>query len=134
MSKSAPDRDSRILLTDTDEQIRSKLRRAVTDSTVGVTYDPVGRPGVANLLTILAACTQKDVLEVAKQFENKGHGDLKSEVTDAVIELIQKPRGEFERLRNDTSYLATVASEGAVKARTISNTTMNAVRTSVGLS
>ncbi|KAK7688904.1 hypothetical protein QCA50_007595 [Cerrena zonata] len=134
MSKSSPDRDSRILLTDTDDQIRSKLRRAVTDSTVGITYDPVERPGVANLLTVLAACMQTDVLEVASQFENKGHGDLKAEVTDAVIELIREPRAEFERLRNDTTYLAEVAREGARKARAISEETIKTVRNSVGLS
>lgn len=134
MSKSSPDRDSRILLTDTDEQVRSKLRRAVTDSTVGITYDPVGRPGIANLLTVLAACTHKDVVEVSRQFENKGHGDLKAKVTDAVIELIRKPRAEFERLRSDTAYLDGVAREGVRKARIISEETLKAVRTSVGLS
>ena len=63
MSKSAPDQNSRILLTDPSDRIKAKIRGAVTDSTVGITYDPEGRPGAANLLTILAACTGENVEE-----------------------------------------------------------------------
>ncbi|CAL1703301.1 unnamed protein product [Somion occarium] len=133
MSKSAPDVDSRILLTDSDTQIQSKFRRAVTDSTVGVTYDPVGRPGVSNLLTILAACTGENVLDVAKRFKSKGLGDLKAEVTDAVVQLIQQPRAEFERLRDDPAYLSAVALQGATKSRLIGEETMKVVRSRVGL-
>ncbi|KAH8100299.1 tryptophanyl-tRNA synthetase [Cristinia sonorae] len=133
MSKSAPDVQSRILLTDTAAQIKSKIRGAVTDSISGITYDPVSRPGAANLLTILAACTNEEPTEVAKRYANKGHGDLKADVVDAVENLLRKPRAEFERLRSEDAYLSEVAREGASKARARSEVTMQEIRKRVGL-
>ncbi|KZT11153.1 tryptophanyl-tRNA synthetase [Laetiporus sulphureus 93-53] len=133
MSKSAPDVNSRILLTDDAAQIKAKIRGAVTDTTVGVTYDPVNRPGAANLLTILAACMDEDVTEVAKRYHGKGHGHLKKDVTEAVQELLKKPRAEFERLKGETDYLSHVSSSGAAKARELSETTMREVRERLGL-
>ena len=133
MSKSSPDLSSRILLTDTDAQIKSKIRSAVTDSIIGITYDPINRPGASNLLTILAACTNEEAAEVAKRYEAKGHGDLKADVADAVAEFIRGPRAEFERLRRENSYISEVAREGAVKATQMSEVTMREVRRLIGL-
>lgn len=133
MSKSSPDFQSRILLTDTDDQIKSKIRGAVTDSIQGITYDPVDRPGAANLLDILAACTNEDVLEVAKRYADKGHGHLKNDVTEAVVELLKEPRGEFEKLKGETAYLAEIAQVGATKARERSEDVLQEVRKRVGL-
>jgi tryptophanyl-tRNA synthetase len=133
MSKSAPDVSSRILLTDTEKEIRTKIRSAVTDSTMGVTYDPEGRPGTSNLVSILAACTNEDAAEVATRYASKGHGDLKRDVADAVVALLEGPRAEFERLRGEREYLAQVAAEGAAKAVARSKSTMLEVRKAIGL-
>ncbi|EKM56095.1 uncharacterized protein PHACADRAFT_174269 [Phanerochaete carnosa HHB-10118-sp] len=133
MSKSSPDVSSRILLTDTEKEIRKKIRGAVTDSVTGVTYDPVNRPGTSNLLTILAACTNEDIYELAKRYEIKGHGDLKNDVADAVVKLLEQPRAEFERLQGEQEYLSQVAREGAERATAYSTLTMQEVRKSVGL-
>ncbi len=133
MSKSSPDLNSRILLTDGTSKVRSKIKGAVTDSTLGVTYDPEARPGAANLLSILAACTGEDVETVASRYADKGHGEFKADVADAVEELIKGPRAEFERLRGETAYLASIAEEGAAKARELSASTLREVRTRIGL-
>ncbi|KAI0668347.1 tryptophanyl-tRNA synthetase [Trametes maxima] len=133
MSKSSPDLNSRILLTDSPSKVRSKIRGAVTDSTLGITYDPVARPGAANLLSIFSACTGEEVTTLAERYAEKGHGDLKSDVADAVEELIKGPRAEFERLRSEKEYLASVAKEGAEKARALSEVTIREVRARIGL-
>ncbi|KAJ3715690.1 hypothetical protein C8R42DRAFT_679974 [Lentinula raphanica] len=137
MSKSSPDTSSRILLTDTSSQIAQKIRSAVTDSIKGITYDPLNRPGTANLLAMLAACNNdEDVRETARRYEGTGknHGDLKKDLTEAVEEMIRRPREEFERLRKERGYLEQVAREGAQKARVKSEATMVEVRKRVGLS
>lgn len=134
MSKSSPDTASRILLTDTFSQIKAKIRGAVTDSIQGITYDPVARPGTSNLLTILAACSDGNVLDVAKRYENKGHGQLKSDVTDAVEEVLKGPRAEFERIRHEKALLEEVARKGVVQAMDYSAATLDQVRRRVGLS
>ena len=133
MSKSSPDLNSRILLTDGTSKVRAKIKGAVTDSTLGITYDPAARPGAANLLTILAACTGEEVETVALRYADKGHGEFKADVADAVEELIKGPRAEFERLRGETAYLASIAEEGAAKARELSGVTLREVRTRIGL-
>lgn len=133
MSKSSPDIASRILFTDTASQIKSKIRSAVTDSIQGITYDPVSRPGTSNLLTILAACTESDVLDVAGVYESKGHGQLKNDVADAVEEMLKQPRAEFEKIRDDKSYLDDVARRGASKAMEHSSATIQEVKIRLGL-
>jgi tryptophanyl-tRNA synthetase len=134
MSKSSPDVQSRILLTDTAAQIRSKIRGAVTDSITGITYDPVARPGTSNLLTILAACTNEPIADVARRYEAKGHGHLKADVAEVVEEMIKAPRAEFERIRHETTYLNQVARDGAERAKERSRITMREVRARLGLS
>lgn len=133
MSKSSPDLKSRILLTDTASQIKSKIRSSVTDSIPGITYDPLARPGTSNLLTILAACIDEDVHVVARKYEGKGHGHLKDDVAEAVEELFKRPRAEFERIRRETAFLEEVADSGAKKARDRSEVTMREVRQRLGL-
>ncbi|TFK25748.1 tryptophanyl-tRNA synthetase [Coprinopsis marcescibilis] len=133
MSKSSPDVQSRIILTDSASQISSKIRSAVTDSIKGISYDPVQRPGVSNLLTILAACLQKEPEEVASAYASKSTGELKSDVADAVEALFNGPRAEFERLRSEKAYLVQVAKDGAERAKELSEETMMSVRSMIGL-
>ena len=133
MSKSSPDLNSRILLTDSSTEVLKKIRGAVTDSTMGITYDPVGRPGAANLLSIFASCTGEEPQAIAARYADKGHGELKSDVAEAVEELIRGPRAEFERLRGEAAYLDSVAREGAAKARELTEPTMKEVRVRIGL-
>ena len=133
MSKSSPDLQSRILLTDSPSQITSKLRSAVTDSMQGITYDPINRPGVSNLLTILGACLDRTPSDLAEEYANKSNAELKALVIDAVQELFKVPRTEFERLRNERAYLTEVAKDGAERAKAISQETIRDVRSFVGL-
>lgn len=134
MSKSSPDVQSRILLTDSTSKIKSKIQASVTDSILGVTYDPVNRPGTSNLLTILAACTDESAEEVASRYEGKSHRELKADTADAVEELLKGPREDFERIRNEKGYLIEIAKQGAERAKERSSATLKEVRTMVGLS
>ncbi|KAG7098355.1 hypothetical protein E1B28_000314 [Marasmius oreades] len=133
MSKSSPDPSSRILLTDSPNEIASKIRTAVTDSIAGITYDPINRPGTANLLTILAASKGEDVHETVKGYESKNHGALKRDVTEALQEMLRGPREEFERMKSEQGYLQQVAQEGKEKAVEKAEQTMREVRRRVGL-
>ena len=134
MSKSSPDVQSRILLTDSTSKIKSKIQASVTDSILGVTYDPVNRPGTSNLLTILAACTDESPEVVALRYEGKSHRELKADTADAVEELLKGPREDFERVRNEKGYLIEIAKQGAEQAKERSSATLKEVRTMVGLS
>jgi len=133
MSKSSPDVQSRILLTDEFAQIQSKFRSAVTDSQLGVTFDPVNRPGVSNIVTILATCTNNNPQDVGELYASKGHAQLKADAAEAVETFLKRPREEFKRLKAETNYLEEIAEDGAARAREISEVTMTLVRSQIGL-
>ncbi|KAH6919199.1 hypothetical protein BKA70DRAFT_1459233 [Coprinopsis sp. MPI-PUGE-AT-0042] len=133
MSKSSPNVNSRILLTDSLEKIASKIRSSVTDSIKGITYDPAERPGISNLLTVLSACLGETPADVAVVYASKTNAELKADVEDAVETLFQGPRAEFERLRNERGCLEQVAKDGADRAKALSEETMKQVRSMVGL-
>ena len=134
MSKSAADPNSRILLTDSYEIIVKRIRRAVTDSISGITFDPVERPGTSNLVTILSACTGEAPTALAERYARSSHASLKKDVAEAVEEALRKPRAEFARLREDRTFLARVARDGAEKAQEHSDEMMREVRRRIGLS
>lgn len=155
MSKSSPVAASRIELTDSTSTIFKKLRGAVTDSTSGpITFDPLNRPGVANLLTILASCGQTNTTpeREAERLRDISMRDLKEEVAQSVEGLIGPIRGELERLlgeeyladqkkggkggvrMKEEGYLREVALEGAERAREKASVTLAEVKKLVGLS
>jgi len=146
MSKSAPDPNSRIMLTDSPASITKKIRSAVTDSTHGITYDPAGRPGISNLVEILAAFRSfssdsnvsllhsvEDAKTVAAEYAGRGAGDLKKDVAEAVLEAWRHPREELERLRADRSFLEHVFEEGNQRARALASVTLASVKERIGL-
>jgi tryptophanyl-tRNA synthetase len=132
MSKSSSTSAGLIKLEDSPEEITRKIRRAVTDSEVSVTYDPANRPGVANLLNILAAATDRSPRDLATDFGN--NGALKDAAADALIELlepIQRRLGEFKK---DPAEVERLLRRGADKARSIAAPVLTRARTAVGLS
>lgn len=135
MSKSAPNPASRILITDPPETIAKRIRGAVTDSDRSITYDPENRRGVANLLTIMAACEgDTNPQELAARLGGlSGHAELKAMVADAVIAKLRGIREEYLRLKTDVGYLREVAAQGRQEAQQVAARTMEEVRRKVGL-
>lgn len=133
MSKSAPHPASKIFLTDTPSEIRSKIKSAVTDSTAGVTWDPEGRPGVATLLQIHEGYSGEPVVQVAQRFAGpSGISELKDELADVLSEGLKSFRDEFARLRTEEAYLRQKEEAGARRAREAAQATMQQVRAAVG--
>jgi len=135
MSKSESSQNSKILLTDTDDLIARKIRKAATDAfgTIKYTDHKGERPGVFNLLTILACMRGVSVERTHKDFEGKNLSTLKEEVVDALIDHVGPIRQEIERLQNDPSFICKILEEGALKASEIAEITMEDVRDVVGL-
>jgi tryptophanyl-tRNA synthetase len=88
MSKSASSAAGSLRLLDEPGVLRRKVMRAVTDADGEVAYDPECKPGVSNLLAILAACTGQEPAAVAGQFGR--YGDLKQAVADAVAATLTR--------------------------------------------
>jgi len=116
MSKSDPDPLASVYLSDTDENIDRKVKRAVTDSGEEVTYDTANKPGVANLIQMLAACTDRPISEVVDSFAGKRYGHLKAETADAIIARVAPIRNEVNRIMADRSELNDILLQGALAA------------------
>ncbi|KAI1811249.1 hypothetical protein GGS20DRAFT_579233 [Poronia punctata] len=141
MSKSSPNERSRILITSPEKEIRQRIAGAVTDSFNGVTYDPVSRPGVANLLEILAQCSRDggdmSPEETAAALASQGAtlGDLKNRAAQAVVDELRGVRERYVALldRQCGKYIDDIEAEGAEVARGNAEETMRVVRNAVGL-
>ena len=94
-----------------------KIRSAVTDTGREIVFDPEGKPGVSNLLTILAALTDTDVPALVERFEGAGYGDLKKEVEAAFSAFAGPFRDRVDAWLRDPGALDDVFAEGARRAR-----------------
>ena len=133
MSKSDPDPNGYINLIDPPDVIARKFKRAVTDCDGKIIFDEENKPGVSNLLTILATVTDRTVDSVISDFEGKGYAELKQSVADAVIEKLRPIQENYNRLVKDKAYLTEVYKDGAQKAAKIASRTLSKVYRKVGL-
>ena len=131
MSKSDPE-DTFISLLDPPDAIRRKVRRAVTDSEADIRFDPANKPGVSNLLSIIAALTGQSVEEAAAELRGQGYGKLKDRVSECVIETLAPLQSEHRRLMADKAYLQGVLKENAEIANGMALRTLRKVQRKVG--
>jgi len=131
MSKSSSTPAGLISLDDTAEEIAKKIRRAVTDSVAGVTYDPVDRPGVANLLDILASATKRAPAAIATEFDS--NGSLKAATADALIAMLEPIKRRLAEFKKDPAEVERLLKVGASKARAIAEPVLARARERVGL-
>src|SRR5437763_9730634 len=113
MSKSAQDSAGVVFVLDEPDQVGRKIRRAVTDSGSVVEYSP-SRPGLANLLDILAACRGGSPADLAAEFST--YGALKEAVAEAVIEELRPVRERTRELLDDVAQLEDIRKAGAARA------------------
>ncbi|XP_051564433.1 tryptophan--tRNA ligase, mitochondrial-like [Myxocyprinus asiaticus] len=132
MSKSDPQKLATVFLTDTPDDIVLKIRRAVTDFTSEVTYEPESRPGVSNLVSMHSAVSGQSVEEVVRLAEGMDTGQYKDVVADAVVQKLEPIRLEIQRLRADRGHLESLLIDGAEKARSLAVPVMMEVRKRVG--
>ena len=131
MSKSDPE-DTFISLLDPPDAIRRKVKRAVTDSEADIRFDPANKPGVSNLLSIIAALTGRSVEEAAAELQGQGYGKLKDRVSECVIETLAPLQSEHRRLMADKAYLQGVLKENADIANGMALRTLRKVQRKVG--
>jgi tryptophanyl-tRNA synthetase len=120
-----------VRILDEPEAVRKKVMRAVTDSGQDVVYDRVERPGPANLLDILAACTGEAPEKLAARYP--GYGPLKKDVAEAVVELLRPVRERHAELSADPAYVDGVLRAGAERARGMARPVVDAAYRAIGL-
>ncbi|XP_015126745.1 tryptophan--tRNA ligase, mitochondrial [Diachasma alloeum] len=134
MSKSSEYKKSSINLVDPPEVIREYLKKAVTDFTSEVTYDPAERPGVSNLVIIHSILTDKSPQEICDEAQGLNTGQYKLHLADVVIEKLRPIRERYEELVNDPGYLNEVLKSGTDRATEIASSSWSEVKSKIGFS
>ena len=132
MSKSDAE-DSYIAILDAPDVIRRKFRRAVTDSETEIRYDPESKPGVSNLLSILAALAGTTPEEEATKLQGLQYGALKEAATEAVISTLSPIQERYNELMADKDYIANVLKTNAERAHYLALKTLRKVYKKLGL-
>jgi tryptophanyl-tRNA synthetase len=131
MSKSVESPQGTVLVLDDQATVERKIKRAVTDTGSEVRYDPTEKPGVSNLLSILAAATGGSPAALAGGYDR--YGPLKADTAAAVVELLRPVQSRYEELVADPDQLAKLLGEGADKAQAVATGTLARARAAIGL-
>jgi len=132
MSKSASSEMNYISFTDTADQIRKKIKRAVTDSGSDVTYDEEKKPAVSNLLSIYSGLCDRSIEELVEQYKGKGYGDFKKELAEVVVEALAPHQNRMAELLSDRAQLQKILQHGAEKARAIAQPKLTEIKKRLG--
>ncbi|MGN6815989.1 MAG: tryptophan--tRNA ligase [Solirubrobacterales bacterium] len=131
MSTTGGTEQGTVLVLDEADAIRKKFGSAVTDSGREVVRAPE-KPGIANLIDILAVARGVDQATIEREFEASGYGDFKKAVAEAVVEYLAPVRERYEKLRPDEAELDRILALGAEKARAIAAPVVAEVRERMG--
>lgn len=131
MSKSSDSDAGCVFLLDDPKAIEKKFKRAVTDSDAEVRYDVAAKPGVSNLLDILAAAGGGTVESLAEQYSQ--YGPLKSDAASAVIAMLEPIQKRYRELMDDRGELQRLLNVGAVRAQEQAAETLQRAYKAIGL-
>ncbi|WP_314171733.1 tryptophan--tRNA ligase [Streptomyces winkii] len=133
MSKSASSPKGIIDLLDDPKASAKKIKSAVTDTGTEIRFDPENKPGISNLITILATLTDSAVAEVEQKYEGKGYGALKTDLAEIVSDWAAPFRTRTREYLEDPETLDALLAEGAEKARAVAAETLAQAYDKVGL-
>lgn len=131
MSKSDENENAYILITDSADVIKNKLKRAVTDSLGSVKFSD-DQPGIKNLLTIYSKFSGESIEVIEQRYEGQGYGKFKQDTGEVIVEGLRPVREKYEELLNNKDYLEKIYMEGANKAEASARKTLRKVYKKVG--
>jgi len=132
MSKSGDSENGIIWLLDDPTVTAKKIKSAVTDTERDIRFDPVSKPGVSNLLTLLSVLGGSSIASLEAEFAGRGYGDLKTETADAVVAAFGPVRSRALELLADPAELDRVLTGNAERADAIASATLAKIYDRVG--
>ena len=131
MSKSVSSPLGTVLMLDDPAEITRKVKKAVTDTDGEVRYDPEHKPGLSNLIELLAVATGRKPAEVAAGYTR--YGDLKTDTAEALVELLRPLQARRAELAADPGAVPALLARGAAKARVVAAATYDRAAEAIGL-
>lgn len=131
MSKSNEPKGTINIMDDSSLTVK-KIKGSVTDTDSEIRFDAENKAGVSNLLGIYSAVSGKSIKDLEASFAGKGYGDLKSEVADAVIFVIEPIRQRATELLENTDELDRLLATGSARANELAEATLASVYEKIG--
>jgi tryptophanyl-tRNA synthetase len=131
MSKSNEPKGTINIMDDSSVTVK-KIKGSVTDTDSEIKFDTEKKPGVSNLLGIYAAVSGRSIKDLEAAFAGKGYGDLKQEVADAVIAVIEPIRQRATDLLENTDELDSLLASGSARANELAEATLASVYDKIG--
>ena len=132
MSTTAASEQGTLYVLDDEKTITKKIKSAVTDSGSEVRMAP-DKPGISNLIEVLAVIRGVDHGEIESEFDGQGYGAFKTAVADALVDYLRPIRKRYDELRPDEAALERTLAEGADRARALASETLRDVRERMGV-
>jgi tryptophanyl-tRNA synthetase len=132
MSTTGGSEQGTVYVLDDPASIEKKFKSAVTDSGSEIVRSPE-KPGVSNLIEILAAVRAVNPAVIENELEQARYGELKGAVATAVIDYLAPVRERYEQLRDDQEALEAILRDGARRAQQIAAQTLAEVRALMGV-
>ncbi|SCF37412.1 tryptophanyl-tRNA synthetase [Micromonospora viridifaciens] len=132
MSKSSSSPAGIIDLLDDPARSAKKIRSAVTDTGREIVFDAVGKPGIANLLSIYSALSGRDIDDLVAAYDGKGYGDLKKDLAEVVREALTPIQERTRAYLDDPAQLDKLLAQGAEKARVVAAATLRTTYDRIG--
>jgi tryptophanyl-tRNA synthetase len=132
MSKSDDAPTNALYLLDPPDTLVRKIKRAVTDLGNEVRFDVAEKPGVSNLMSILAAASGRSLESIAQEYDGQGYGRFKQAVADAVVATLEPVQARYREIRDDTEGLRRVLRDGAERASARADATLLRVHDALG--
>jgi tryptophanyl-tRNA synthetase len=132
MSKSHGD-ESYVALFDYDDEIRRKIKIAVTDSGKEIKYDEKNKPAISNLLTIYHLFSEKPIKEIEKKYVGRGYADFKKDLAEIVINGLKPLQKKYKEFEKNPDYIKDILEKGRIKAQRIASQTIKEVKKAMGL-
>lgn len=132
MDKSADNPKSYILLLDDLNQIKNKIKSAVTDSDGIIKYDLKQKPGISNLLTIYASLTNRSIKDIEKQYQDSNYQTFKADLAEIVVDAIRPIQEKYKNII-DSKELDDALDKGRDQASFITRRKLSKVYKRLGL-
>lgn len=130
MSKS---RNNAVMISSSEDETAQLIKKAKTDSIRQITYSPVSRPEVANLVLLISLSTGITPEIIAEQIGEGGSGKLKSMLTESLNEYLRPIRAKRRELEGDRDYVKSILRNGINDARVVAVETLNEVREAMNM-
>jgi tryptophanyl-tRNA synthetase len=133
MSTTGGSEQGTVYVLDEPKAIEKKFKSAVTDSGSEVLMDRAQKPGISNLIEVLAAVRGVEAGAIEAELSEARYGELKAAVAEAVIDYLAPVRDRYRQLRADEAALESILEDGAARAQAIAATTLADVRERMGV-